>query len=151
MDLAIRAATREDVPTLVRMLADDPLGATRESAIDPLPAGYFDAFTAIETDLNNELIVAEHDGEVVGMLQLTMTPYLTYQGGWRATVEGVRVARTARSSGVGRAMMEWAIARAREKGCHLIQLTTDKQRPDAVRFYESLGFVASHEGMKLKF
>lgn len=151
MEFAIRPATRDDVPAIVAMLADDPLGATRERFADPLPEDYFAAFAAIDRDPNNELVVAECDGGVVGVLQLTVTPYLTYQGGWRATVEGVRVASEARSAGIGRGLFEWAIARARERGCHLIQLTTDKARPDALRFYQSLGFVASHEGMKLKF
>jgi GNAT superfamily N-acetyltransferase len=151
VELAIRPATREDVLAIVAMLADDPLGATRERSADPLPEDYFAAFAAIDRDPNNELVVAERAGGVVGVLQLTVTPYLTYQGGWRATVEGVRVASEARSAGIGRGLFEWAIARARERGCHLIQLTTDKARPDALRFYQSLGFVASHEGMKLKF
>jgi len=88
---------------------------------------------------------------VVGVLQLTFIPYLTYQGGWRALIEGVRVARGARSQGLGKALLEWAIARARERGCVMVQLTTDKSRPDAKRFYDGLGFVASHEGMKLHF
>ncbi|MDM0043414.1 GNAT family N-acetyltransferase [Variovorax dokdonensis] len=133
------------------MLADDPLGAQRERLADPLPPSYLQAFEAIERDPNNELVVAEDDaGGVVGVLQLTCTPYITHQGGWRATIEGVRVHKSCRSSGVGRQLFEWAIGRARERGCHLVQLTTDKQRPDALRFYEQLGFVASHEGMKLK-
>ena len=83
------------------------------------------------------------------MLQLTLMRSLTYQGGWRAQIEGVRIDAGVRAQGLGRALFEWAIARAHERGCHLVQLTTDKRRPDAHRFYESLGFVASHEGMKL--
>ena len=93
--------------------------------------------------------MADQDGRVVGVLQLTFIPSLTYQGGWRALIEGVRVDARARSQRLGRALFEWAIGRARERGCHLVQLTTDKTRPDARRFYEALGFVASHEGMKL--
>lgn len=89
------------------------------------------------------------DGQIAGLFQLTFIPYLTYRGGWRALVEGVRVAAPLRSSGIGRLLFQWAIHRARERGCHLIQLTSDKARPDAIRFYESLGFVATHEGMKL--
>ena len=85
----------------------------------------------------------------VGVMQLTFIPYLTYQGGWRALIEGVRVASEFRSKGIGREMIQWAIGRARERGCHVLQLTTDKERVDALRFYESLGFAASHEGMKL--
>lgn len=88
-------------------------------------------------------------GQVVGVLQLTFIPYLTYQGGWRALIEAVRVDPKLRSTGLGTTMFQWAIERARERRCHLVQLTTDKARPDAKRFYENLGFVASHEGMKL--
>lgn len=146
---AFRAATREDLPQIVRLLADDPLGAKREKLADPLPASYLEAFAAIGADANNELVVVDVDGEVAGVLQLTFIPGLTYRGGWRAQIEGVRIAPRFRSGGLGRRLLEWAIARAKERGCHLCQLTTDKARPDAIRFYESLGFKASHEGMKL--
>jgi len=149
--LVFRRATLDDLPHIVRMLADDPLGAQRERFTTPLPPGYVAAFRAIEQDPNNELVVAEDaSGAVVGVLQLTFIPYVTHQGGWRALIEGVRVDRSVRSRGVGHELFAWAIARARARGCHLLQLTSDKQRPDAIRFYESLGFVASHEGMKLK-
>lgn len=144
-----RRATRDDLHAVVQMLADDPLGARREAYAEPLPECYYRAFEAIESDANNELVVAEIDGKVAGVLQLTFIPYLTYQGGWRALIEGVRVAADQRSSGVGREMLEWAIARARQRNCHLVQLTSDKARADALRFYRSLGFVASHEGLKL--
>ena len=147
--LSFRRARESDVPDIVRLLADDPLGATRERYATPLPEAYARAFRAIDGDPNNELVVAEQGGRVAGVLQLTFIPSLTYQGGWRALVEGVRVDARLRSQGLGRALFEWAIARARERGCHLVQLTTDKSRADARRFYESLGFVASHEGMKL--
>lgn len=149
--LTFRHATREDLPAVVRLLADDPLGATREEATNPLPESYYAALEAIDGDPNNEVIVAEaEDGTLIGVLQITFVPGLTYRGGWRSLVEGVRVAAEFRSGGVGRRLFEWAIARARERGCHMVQLTTDKSRPDAVRFYESLGFTASHEGMKLR-
>ena len=148
--LAFRRARAEDVPDIVRMLADDPLGATRERDEHPLPESYVRAFRAIDADPNNELVVACRGERVVGVLQLTYLPSLTYRGGWRALIEGVRVASGERSQGSGKALFEWAIARARERGCHMAQLTTDKARPDARRFYESLGFVASHEGMKLR-
>jgi len=147
--LSFRRARSADVPDIARMLADDPLGATRERDVTPLPESYARAFRAIDSDPNNELVVADQDGRVVGVLQLTFIPSLTYQGGWRALIEGVRVDARVRSHGLGRALFEWAIARARERGCHVVQLTTDKARPDARRFYEALGFVASHEGMKL--
>lgn len=148
--LGFRSATAADLPTIVRLLADDPLGKTRENYIIPLPAGYEKAFQAISSDPNNDLIVAELEGSVVGVLQLTFVPSLTYQGSWRAMIEGVRVDPSVRSGGIGRQLISWAIDQARERGCRLVQLTTDKARPDAIRFYQSLGFVASHEGMKLK-
>jgi GNAT superfamily N-acetyltransferase len=148
-NVSFRRATQSDVPEIVRMLADDPLGARRERFETPLPEAYFSAFAAVDRDPNNELVVACLDARVVGVLQITFIPGLTYQGGWRALIEAVRVDRAVRSRGVGRTMFEWAIARARERRCHLVQLTTDKTRPEAKRFYEQLGFVASHEGMKL--
>lgn len=147
--LSFRKAMRADVPEIVRMLADDPLGSKRERYELPLAAGYLTAFEAIESDPNNELLVACMGERVVGVLQLTFIPYLTYQGSWRALIEGVRVDSGVRSAGIGKALFERAIERARERGCHLVQLTTDKSRPGALRFYEALGFAASHEGMKL--
>ncbi|MGE3538680.1 MAG: N-acetyltransferase family protein [Candidatus Tectimicrobiota bacterium] len=144
-----RRATRADVPDIVRMLADDILGSQREHYTLPLPESYYTAFAAIDTDPNNELVVVELDGKVVGVLQLTYIPYLTYQGRWRALIEGVRIDASLRASGLGRQLFTWAIERARSKGCHLVQLTSDKARPEAIRFYASLGFVTSHEGLKL--
>ena len=146
----IRPATRDDVPAIVRMLADDPLGATRERYADPLPDEYWDAFAAIEADPNQLLIVADVDGEAAGVLQLTLIPGLTRLGSWRALVEGVRIDRARRGAGLGEVMVTWAIGEAKRRRCRLIQLTTDKQRPDAHRFYERLGFVATHEGMKME-
>jgi len=147
--LTVRRATRADVPAIVAMLADDHLGATREVAGTNVPASYLDAFEAIDADPHQELVVAELDGEAVGTMQLTFIPYLTYRGGWRAQIEAVRIASTRRGDGLGHEFFAWAINRARLRGCHLVQLTTDKRRGDAHRFYEALGFVASHEGMKL--
>ena len=147
--LLFREATRQDLEAIVRLLADDALGSRREEYTVPLLASYVQAFEAISADPNNELVVAEHAGEVVGVLQLTFIPYLTYKGGWRALIEGVRVRASLRSTGIGRRLFQWAIARARQRQCHMLQLTSDKARPEAIRFYESLGFVASHEGMKL--
>ena len=144
-----RAATRDDLPALVRLLADDKLGAARERPGPPLPVGYTAAFEAIARDPNNELIVAELDGKVAGMLQLTYIPGISRQGSWRALIEAVRVDSTLRSAGIGRKMIAWAIERARERGCAMVQLTSDKSRADAIRFYQSLGFTASHEGLKL--
>lgn len=148
-DLEIRPAEAGDLPAIVALLADDPLGARRERLADPLPESYTAAFAEIEADPRNELVVAERDGAVVGCLQLTFIPGLSRQGAERAQIESVRVARSERGQGLGRVLFEWAIARARARGCHLVQLTTDKSRPEALKFYESLGFAASHEGMKL--
>lgn len=147
--LRFRAAREDDLPELVRMLADDPLGARREVVPPPLAAGYAEAFAAIAADPNNELVVAVLEDAVVGMLQVTFIPYLTYQGRWRALIEGVRVSSSARSRGIGAAMVQWAVERARSRDCVMVQLTTDRARSEALRFYERLGFVASHHGMKL--
>jgi GNAT superfamily N-acetyltransferase len=147
--LSFRRAIRGDLQDIVRLLADDPLGAKRETYASPLPESYRAAFEAVDGDANNELVVAILGGRVVGVLQVTFIPYLTYRGSWRALIEGVRVDSSIRSGGIGRKMIEWAIERARQRGCHMVQLTSDKSRPDAIRFYENLGFVASHEGLKL--
>lgn len=148
--VTFRRAAREDLPFIVGLLANDVLGAARETYALPLPESYYDAFAAIDRDLNNELVVVEaHDHAVIGVLQMTFIPGITYRGGWRALIEGVRIAAEARSSGVGKTLLLWAIQRAEERGCHMLQLTSDKARPDAIRFYEKLGFVATHEGMKL--
>jgi GNAT superfamily N-acetyltransferase len=148
--LLYRDATEEDLPALVAMLAEDPLGAAREDTSSPLNARYLEAFRAIETDPNNRLTLVEENGRPVGMLQLTFIPYLTHTGSWRCLVEGVRIHRDCRGRGLGGEFIRWAIAQARERGCSIVQLTSDKQRPDALRFYESLGFSASHEGFKLR-
>lgn len=144
-----RRARRDDLPALVALYADDPLGATRERNVSPLPGEYLDAFEEIDRDPNQLLAVFEADGEIVGTLQLTILPSLTRLGAKRAQIESVRVARSHRGQGLGGKMMEWAVRQARQEGATLVQLTTDKSRTDARRFYEGLGFVASHEGMKL--
>ena len=151
MTIDFRPALRADVECIVKMLADDPLGTKRENAVKPLPKSYYDAFEHIVEDPNNELAVAECEGIVVGVLQLTYIPYLTYQGSWRALIEGVRVHKDYRSKGIGKELFTWAIEKARLKPCKIVQLTSDKGRPEAIRFYESLGFRASHEGLKLWF
>ena len=145
----MRRAQPADLPKIVELLANDPIGRLRERFADPLPAAYRRTFEAIDRDPNQLLAACCRCSEVIGVLQITFLPYLTYQGGWRALIEGVRTAAEVRSRGVGRFMFEWAIAQARSRGCHLVQLTTDKARPDAMRFYTALGFTASHEGMKL--
>ena len=131
------------------MLADDPLGAKREEFADPLPESYYQAFDTIAADPGQRLVVLEVDGEVHGTMQLGIIPYLTYRGGSRAQVEAVRISKEGRGRGWGAVLIEWAIEQAREAGCHVVQLTTDKQRPEALAFYERLGFRASHEGLKL--
>jgi ribosomal protein S18 acetylase RimI-like enzyme len=151
MDLIYRNALESDLSTLVHMLADDDLGRKREDSSKTLNPKYIDAFNSISSDPNNELIVACNNENIVGMLQLTFIPYLTYIGSWRCLVEGVRIHSGYRGRGLGKRLFEWAISRAQERNCRLIQLTSDKTRPGALRFYESLGFVASHEGFKLHF
>ncbi len=150
--MIFRRATQSDVPFIVQMLADDKLGSQRENYRDPLPEVYYQAFANIDRDENQELTVIENDkGEVIGTLQLSFIPYLTYQGGVRAQIEAVRIREDQRGKGTGEKLFLWAIERAQERGAHLLQLTTDKKRPDALRFYEKLGFRASHEGMKIHF
>jgi GNAT superfamily N-acetyltransferase len=164
--LIFRIATRADVPAILELLADDEIARSREAGAAPLSgapgaeaagvptpeavdAAGWAAFEAIDADPRNELIVADEDGTVVGTCQLTFIPSMSRRGAQRMTIEAVRVRSDRRGSGIGRAMMAWSLQRARERGCGLAQLTTDKRRTDAHRFYERLGFVASHEGMKL--
>ena len=145
----MRPALSDDLPAIVKLLADDELGAAREDAASPLNPRYTAAFAAVTEDSNQLLLVAERGGRVVGCLQITFIPGLTRRGMWRGQIEGVRVARGERGSGVGGEMMRFAIEECRRRGCELVQLTTDKARTDAHRFYEACGFVASHEGLKL--
>lgn len=147
--MEIRAALGRDLADIVRLLADDELGVTRERYEDPLPQEYVNAFAEIEKQDGNMVLVAVEDEQVIGCLQLTMIPGLARLGMKRAQIEGVRVDRNYRSTGIGEALFRHAIELAKEHGCGLVQLTTDKKRPDAHRFYDRLGFVASHEGMKL--
>lgn len=148
--LTFRLATEADLVTIVQLLADDSLGALREKVEPSLSDNYRQAFERIANDINHELSVAELNGEIVGTFHLTFIQYLTHQGGLRAQIEAVRVHSGHRGLGIGAQMFAYSIRRAKEKGCVMVQLTTDKKRPDALRFYESLGFVATHEGMKLK-
>lgn len=148
--MTIRRATAADLPAIVAMLADDPLGATREDTSLPVAPGYRAAFEAIAADPNQFLAVADLGGAVVGTMQLSFLPGLSHRGAWRGQVEAVRVAASQRSSGLGQRMMEWVVAQCRARGCNLVQLTTDKSRKDAHRFYDRLGFRATHEGYKLK-
>ena len=145
-----RHAISQDLPQLVAMLADDDLGAQREDSSQPLNSNYRTAFDAIDRDPNNILVVAEVGQSIIGMLQLTFIPYLTHIGSWRCLIEGVRIHPDFRGKGLGRTLIEWSIEVARKRQCQIVQLTSDKQRPEALRFYESLGFKATHEGFKLK-
>jgi ribosomal protein S18 acetylase RimI-like enzyme len=149
-ELTFRLATKDDLQEIVRMLSDDTLGSTREKFSDNLLENYARAFEIINADQNQELTVAEMNGEIVATFHLTFIQYLTHQGGLRAQIEAVRTNSKFRGQGIGRKVFDYAINRAKNKGCFLVQLTTDKQRPDAIRFYETIGFVATHEGMKLK-
>ncbi|MFI5782888.1 GNAT family N-acetyltransferase [Nocardia sp. NPDC051570] len=146
-DITFRSATIDDVPAVVAMLADDALGSTRESPDDLRP--YRSAFADIDEDPRQELLVAEYNGAVVGTAQLSYLPGLARQGAVRAQIEAVRVDRSVRGMGLGSRLIEECVRRARERGCALVQLTSDASRADAHRFYDKLGFQASHVGFKL--
>lgn len=148
-DLKFRIATDEDLATIIELFADDPFGSKREKPGEPLPESYRAAFKVISEDPNNEMIVAEIGEEIVAVLQIVFFPQLTFQGHWRALVESVRVKKSCRRSGIGKKLFEWVITRAKERDCLMIQLTTEQQRTEAFQFYQSLGFVNSHKGMKL--
>ena len=146
--ISIRRATADDLPAILAMLVDDQLGATRESLDDLTP--YQHAFAEIDADSNQRLIVAERNGRVIGTLQLTLIPGLSRRGSRRGLVEAVRVHADARGLALGSTLMRWAIDESRANDCSLVQLTSDKTRTDAHRFYERLGFAATHDGYKLK-
>ncbi|MFC7906687.1 N-acetyltransferase family protein [Streptomyces nigra] len=147
-DLEIRPAVAEDVPAIVGMLADDPLGAQRESPDDLTP--YLAALERLQGDPHQHVVVAVREGRVVGTLQLTIVPGLSRRGATRSIIEGVRIHADERRSGLGTRLIEWAVDESRRQECHLVQLTSDKTRTDAHRFYERLGFTASHTGFKLQ-
>ena len=150
--VTIRSAGRGDVLSIVRMLADDPLGSGRERVEDPLPESYFRAFEAVDRDQNIQLMVAEdREGVVVGCLQFCILPGLSSQGAFRGLIEDVRVATHCRSRGIGEQMVQWAVAQARSRGCRLVELLTHNSRVDAQRFYKRLGFAQSHAGMTIRF
>lgn len=150
---SFRFATREDLPAIVALLADDEKGKTREELGDPLPSAYYTAFDAMESQstdaLPNKYLLAIRGAEIVGCLQLTLIAGLSRRGQLRAQIEGVRVASTARGQKIGEKLIHQSIAISKSLGAVLVQFTTDKTRKDAHRFYERLGFVASHEGMKM--
>jgi GNAT superfamily N-acetyltransferase len=147
-ELTFRKAVAADLGAIIGLLADDVLGASREATLDASDR-YSAAFSEIEADPNQFLCVVEDGSEVVGTFQLTFIPGLSRNGSTRAQIEGVRVSGTRRNEGIGEAMFRWAIAHSRGHGCSIVQLTTDKKRPDAHRFYESMGFEATHIGYKL--
>ncbi|MBL1096273.1 GNAT family N-acetyltransferase [Streptomyces coffeae] len=146
-DFRIRRATADDIPDIVAMLADDPLGARRESPDDPAP--YRAAFETLDRDPKQRLVVAVRDGRTIGTLQLTLIPGLSRRGATRSIIEAVRIHADERGSGLGTRLIEWAVEESRREGCVLVQLTSDATRTDAHRFYERLGFEASHVGFKL--
>lgn len=148
--MVFRKATIEDVPLIIKMIVNDKLGQTRENYQVPLPREYYAAFEKISVDPNIELVVVEDENqEVIGTLHITFLQFLTYRGGLRAQIEAVRVRDDHRGKGIGKKMFEWAIERAKHRGAHMVQLTSDKQRPEAIEFYKKLGFNNSHEGFKL--
>jgi ribosomal protein S18 acetylase RimI-like enzyme len=145
----IRAATAGDIPAVVALLADDDLGRSREDLSTPLNPAYLEAFNAIADDPNQLLVVMERNGTIVGCLQLSYLPGLSHRGIWRGQIEGVRIASSLRGGGLGRQLIEWAVVECRRRGCSVVQLTSSNSRVAAQRFYASLGFKASHVGMKL--
>jgi GNAT superfamily N-acetyltransferase len=148
-ELLFRLATEKDLPQIVHMLSDDILGATREKFEPVLSDNYLTAFKKIVADTNQELTVVEMDGELVSTFQLSFIQYLTHQGGLRVQVEAVRTNFNHRGQGIGTKVFEYITNRAKEKGCAFVQLTTDKKRPEAIKFYEAIGFTSTHEGMKM--
>ena len=149
-NLTFRLAKIEDLPEIISMLADDVYGASRENASTIVSEKYLEAFRKIQKDPNQELTVAETNGDIVATFQLTFIQYLNFEGTLRAQIEAVRTRSDYRGQGIGTQVLTYAINRAKEKGCSLVQLTSDKRRTEALKFYEKLGFKASHEGFKLK-
>ncbi|WP_405609307.1 GNAT family N-acetyltransferase [Polaribacter sp. Asnod1-A03] len=147
-----RKATEKDLTAIVKMMADDVLGKKKEKFQSPLPIEYVKAFQNINEDKNQELIVLENEKlEVIGTLQISYIQYISYLGGMRAQIENVFIRADQRGLGIGKKVFKWAINRAKEKNAHLVQLTSNKERPRSIKFYENLGFKATHEGMKLHF
>ena len=148
-DIVFRRAVEADLCAIVKMLADDPIGVAREVPEEPLVNTYWDAFRAISADANQLLIVAVNSKTIVGTMQLSFIPGIARTGMWRGQIEAVRVLKKYRNTGLGRRMLCWGVERCKERGCGMVQLTTDKKRTNAHQFYNSIGFVASHEGYKL--
>ena len=148
-EVSFRPAAKADLAAIIRLIADDGLGRGREDVSEPINPRYLEALRAVAADPNQLLVAVERAGTVVGTFQLSFIPGVSRLGSWRGQIEAVRVAASERGTGLGGQMMEWAIAECRRRGCSLVQLTSDKARGDAHRFYERLGFKASHEGFKL--
>lgn len=148
--LIIRSASFKDLADIVELLANDPLGANRESFTEPLNRSYIDAFNEICEDKNAELLIVEYQNNIIGTAQINYVRYLTYQGGSRAQIEAVRIHEDYRGQGIGEFLFNNLIDRARSAKCHMVQLTTDKTRPAALGFYQKLGFKLSHDGLKLR-
>jgi len=146
-ELILRDAVRADLPAILAMLAEDTIPPDRET--DPGDPCYLAAFEAIEADPNQHLIAAELDGRVVGTMQLSFLPGLSFRGSWRGLIEAVRIASDLRGRKLGERMILWAVEQCRARDCKLVQLTSSATRTDAHRFYARLGFAASHVGMKL--
>ena len=147
--ISFRPATRDDLEIIVALLANDDLGQTRETLQETLPSSYIEAFASIDRDPANEVIIGIDINGIFGTMQLTYIPNLTFEGATRCLIEGVRVSDRVQGLGLGRKMFEWGIERAQEKGCKIVQLTSNKARDRALAFYEKLGFEASHVGFKL--
>lgn len=148
-NLTLRAAAEKDLSAIVRLFIEDELGVTRERLANPLPQSYFEAFEEIVIDKNQLLLVVEESGNVIGVCHLTVMASLSFQGSRRLNLENIHVDKRFQGQGIGTWMIQQAIDLGREKGCKIIQLTTNKKRSRAMSFYKKLGFVASHEGMKL--
>ena len=149
LDYKIRRATNADLSAIIALLADDELGRAREVACGDILPGYHNAFEMINNDPNAEIIIMATEDDVIATAQVNYITYLNFQGGTRAQIESVRVHKNYRSQKLGEKLMLHIIEQAKKRGCHLVQLTTNKSRDRAKSFYEKLGFVASHEGMKL--
>jgi GNAT superfamily N-acetyltransferase len=147
--ISFRPATRDDLKIIVALLANDDLGQTRETEQEVLPSSYIEAFAAIDRDPANEVIVGVDTSGIFGTMQLTYIPNLTFEGATRCLIEGVRVSERVQGQGLSRKMFEWGIVRARENGCKIVQLTSNKARDGAIAFYDKLGFEDSHVGFKL--
>ena len=149
-DITIRIATINDLPAIVKLIADDNIVGKREEYREPLPEKYLDAFEIIDAEPNNDLIVVESSNKILGTLQITYIPYIINKGEWRAVIEAVMVSKNFTGMGIGTKMLKWAIKKAKQRNCCMVQITTNKHRLDTHRFYERLGFKTTHEGMKLE-